>query len=29
VFQGPPVGADIEKRQREISRAEQALNSGD
>lgn len=29
VFQGPPVGADIEKRQRDIARAEQALNSGD
>jgi amino acid transporter len=28
-FTGPPVGADIEKRQREIARAEQALNSGD
>jgi amino acid transporter len=28
-FTGPPVGADIEKRQREIARAEQALTSGD
>jgi hypothetical protein len=29
VFQGPPTGADIEKRQRDIARAEQAFNSGD
>jgi amino acid transporter len=29
VFQGPPTGAEIEKRQREIARAEQAFNSGD
>jgi amino acid transporter len=28
-FTGPPTGADIEKRQRDIARAEQAFNSGD